>query len=181
MDFITKILEKLKIKEIVSILLFSTLILTILPQYMLDFLGLTEIKDKYQIQISLCLISCLSYYVYKLFKLVLYFICSCIFSDSKIAIKYLKKYISYDEISLIIETFYDDSNKSFKTTGYIDYCDGRKTALESKSIIYRSSQISSFGTEFAYNLQPYARNFFNENLRNGSLEIRNNNFKYKLR
>ena len=33
---------------------------------------------------------------------------------------------------------------------------------------------------FAYNLQPYAREFLNRNLRNGNIKIQNNSFEYML-
>lgn len=159
MQFIDSIIKKLKVKEIISILFFTTLILTIIPIEILTKLGLDDFIQQYKMYISLCLIVCSAYYLLKVFTFISQFILNRIFSDKKVAIKYMKNHMSPDEISLIIQTFYDSHNDQFKATGYIDYSDGRKTALESKNIIYISSQISSFGTEFSYNLQPYARVF----------------------
>lgn len=38
---------------------------------------------------------------------------------------------------LLIEVFYDNGNNAFKSSGYIEYSDGRKTPLESKWIKYK--------------------------------------------
>ena len=79
----------------------------------------------------------------------------------------------------IIEVFYDRKNNIFRTTGYIDFSDGRKAALENKHIIYISSTISN-GLSFSYNLQPYAAEFLNKNLRENNIKIEGNNMRYNL-
>lgn len=178
MSFIDTILKKFKVKEIVAMLFFTTLIITIMPNNILNHLGLLSLTKKYKTYISLVLILSTSYYLFIIFKYLLYFLYKKIFNDSKIAIKYFKNHISYDELELLIQTFYDPINNQFKTMGYIDFVDGRKTPLESKNIIYLSSQISNFCTQFSYNLQPYARDFLNQKLKEGKLEISNGNFKY---
>lgn len=180
--FINTIINKFKIKEIAAISFFSSLILTILPNSILKNLALLEFRNRYKTVISLILIITSSYYLFNLIKALGIIILSRIFPDHKKAIKYMKNYMSEDEMSLIIETFYDHHNNLFVSTGKIDMTDGRKTPLESKKIIYLSSQISYF-SEFAYSLQPYARNFLNDNLRNGNIQIdrNNNNFSYSLK
>lgn len=49
-----------------------------------------------------------------------------------------------------------------------------------KYIIYRASQIG-YGYKFSYNLQPYALNFLNNNLRTGRIKISSNSFKFNLK
>ena len=180
--FISTIINKFKIKEIVSIFFFSSLILTILPDNFLENLALLNFKNSYKTTISLILIITSSYYLFNLIKTLKIIILNKIFPDHKIAIKYMKYYMSEDEMALIIETFYDYHNNLFVSTGKIDMSDGRKTPLESKKIIYLSSKIG-YLTEFAYSLQPYSRKFLNDNLRNGNIKIdkNNNNFSYCLK
>lgn len=174
--FISAIINKFKIKEIAAISFFSSLILTILPDSILKNLALLEFKNNYKTAISLILIITSSYYLFNLIKAFGIIIFSRIFPDHKTAIKYMKNYMSEDEMALIIEAFYDAQNNLFVSTGKIDMSDGRKTPLESKKIIYLSSQIIYLG-EFTYSLQPYARKFLNDNLRNGNIIIDKNNNK----
>ncbi|MFK0540869.1 hypothetical protein, partial [Escherichia coli] len=134
----------------------------------------------YKTTISLVLIVTSSYYLFNLLKTLNIIILNKIFPDYKKAINYMKNYMSEDEMGLIIETFYNHENNLFVSTGNIKISDGRKTPLESKKILYLSSQISYFD-EFAYSLQPYARKFLNENLKNGNIKINENSFSYSLR
>lgn len=184
MDLIKSILEKLKVKEIVGILFCATAIFTMLPKEVLVYLKLLEIREKYQIYISLCLIMTSAYYMFNILEFVGKFIVKRIINEKRIAIKYMKKQMSEDEMKLLIEVFYDKYNNNFKSSGYIEYSDGRKTPLENKWIIYLASTMSNadrYGyCEFAYNLQPYARKFLNKNLKNGNIKIQNNSFEYKL-
>ena len=181
MEFINTIISKFKIKEIAAISFFSSLILIALPDSILKNLALLDFRNNYKTNISLILIITSSYYLFSLIKTLKTIILNRMFPDYKKAIKYMKNHMSQDEMALIIETFYNLENNIFVSTGYITISDGRKTPLESKAIIYLSSQVSYFDG-FAYSLQPYARKFLNKNLKNGNIEIdRNkNNFSYCL-
>lgn len=179
-DFISAIINKFKIKEIAAIAFFSSLILTTLPNEILKNFALLEFRENYKTTISLVLIFTSSYYIFNFIRFLKIIIITKLFPDYKPAIKYMKNYMSEDEMSLILETFYNKDNDLFTSTGYISITDGRKTALESKNIIYLSSQVSYYDT-FAYNLQPYARKFLNENLKNGNIKIGNDKFEYLLK
>ncbi|WP_346876824.1 super-infection exclusion protein B [Clostridium sp. UBA5712] len=184
MDLIKSIVEKLKIKEVVGILFCATLIITALPQDVLTYLKLSEIRDKYQMYISLCLIITSAYYMSSILGFVGKFIVRRIINEKRIGIKYMKNEMSADEMELLIEVFYDKNNNTFKSSGYIEYSDGRKTPLENKWIIYLASNMSNTNRydycAFAYNLQPYAREFLNRNLRTGNIKIQSNSFEYRL-
>lgn len=180
MEFINMIISKFKIKEIAAIAFFSCSILIILPNSILENLALLEFRNNYKTTISLILIITSSYYLFKLLKILKVIILHKMFPDYKKAIKYMKNHMSQDEMALIIETFYNPENNLFISTGNIKISEGRKTPLESKKILYLSSQISYFD-EFAYSLQPYARKFLNENLKNGNIKINGNSFSYSLK
>lgn len=176
------ILQKLKIKQIVGIIFFVTLILTLIPYDVATTMGLNIFKERFQMYISLCLIASSSYYLLEVTNFILRFIIGKINNPKRIAIKYIKKEISEDEMGLIIQRFYDESLNRFVSSGKIDINDGRKAALESKYILYRASSISYGYTTFAYNLQPYVREFLNKSLKKGKFQIyiNDDNISYNL-
>ena len=178
LQIIDSLSTKLKIKELISILFFLTLILTILPVDILGALGILEFKEKYQAYISLLLIGSIAYYLYQFSKFILDIVIDRFFGPKQIAIKYMRKNISRDEMALIVEKFYDYQENIFKSTGYISYSDGRKAALEHNYILYRSAQVSSRRMAFAYNVQPYALDYLNEKLKKGDIEISQGRFSY---
>lgn len=184
MDLIKSIVEKLKIKEVVGILFCATLIITVLPREVLIYLKLLEVRNKYQMYISLSLIITTAYYMFNILVFVGRYITTKIINEKRLAIKYMKSEMSADEMGLLIEIFYDKRYNTFKSSGYIEYSDGRKAALESKWILYRASSMSNTAIyahcAFAYNLQPYAREFLNRNLERGNIKIQDNLFEYRL-
>ena len=88
----------------------------------------------------------------------------------------MKKHLSYDQMQLIILTFYDKKHNQFNSCGYINIVDGRIAALQKNKIIYRSSNIENIMLGFAFNLQTYALEFLNENLKKGNIEIFDDKF-----
>lgn len=176
------ILQKLKIKQIVGIIFYVTLIITLIPYEIAKTLGLSILKDKFQMYISLSLIASISYYLLGMTAFILNSIIAKINNPKRVAIKYIKKEISEDEMTLIIKRFYNKSSNSFVSSGKIDINDGRKAALEKKYILYRASNISYGHTTFAYNLQPYVREYLNKSLKNGKFQIDSNgdNISYNL-
>jgi len=179
MDFIKAIIEKLKLKELFAILFIAGLVITFLPSDMADKIKVSEFRETYQTYISLCLIVIGSYYISGIVNYIRKIIWRKFHNAKKIAIKYMKDTMSPDEMGLLIEKFYAKENNRFRTTTYIDFSDGRKAALESKFILYRASSMSQ-GYSFSYNLQPYALEFLNENLRRGNIIIESTGFQYKL-
>lgn len=180
MDFIKVIIEKLKLKELFAMIFIGGMIITFLPNKIAEKIQISEFRVKYQTYISLCLIIIGAYYILKIASFILNSILNRVFSNKKIAIKYMTNTMSGDEMALLVETFYDNRNNVFKTTGYIDFSDGRKAALEYKHVIYRSSDVS-YGFDFAYNLQPYAIEFLNRNLRQNNIKIEANSIEYNFK
>ena len=178
--FVKAIVDKFKIKELVAIIFVAALIVTLIPKDIATKLNILEFRNDYQTYISLCLIVTGANYILGIFNFIKRFFMGKIFSWKRTAIKYMKRYMSQDEMGLLIEVFYDRKNNRFKATGMIDVSDGRKAALESKHVIYLASQVSEWYS-FAYNLQPAPREFLNKNLVEGNININANSFKYILR
>ena len=159
---VKSIIDKLKIKEIIGILFIASMLITFLPETIASELNLLNFREKYQTYLTICIILTSSYYLFIVLKYIGIFILGIIVNDKKTAINYMKKYMSPDEMGLLVQTFYDKNEMRFKSTGYIDLSDGRRTPLESKKIIYLAAQMGSTLYGFAYNLQPYALEFLNE-------------------
>lgn len=64
-----------------------------------------------------------------------------IFNAKRLAIKYMKNTMSPDEMILLMQTFYDVRNKRFRSSGTIQYNDGRKTLLEQKYMLHHLRNI----------------------------------------
>lgn len=178
--FLKAIVDKFKIKELIALIFVAALILTIVPKDVATKLNILNFKNEYQTYISLCLILTSAYYILNTLKFLWKIITGGIFSWKRTAINYMKRYMSPDEMGLLIQAFYDKENNQFKTTGMIEYSDGRKAALESKHIIYLASTMSEWYS-FAYNLQPVIREFLNKNLNEGNIQIGRDSFKYILK
>lgn len=180
MGVIKAIIEKFKLKELIDIIFVAAIIITIIPKDTAITLNILKFREKYQTYISLCLIITGAYYIVGILIFFRKFILGKIYNWKRTAINYMKNYMSPDEMGLLIETFYDRENNSFKTSGMIEYSDGRKAALESKHVLYRASSMSEWYA-FAYNLQPYVRDYLNMNLQQGNIRIMPNRFEYVLK
>jgi|GEM_PF-1275008 len=186
MELLKVLIDKFKVKELIGITWITVLIITILPNDVLEYLKIITIREKYQMYISLALIISSAYYIIKILSYAGKLLLKIIINEKNIAIKYMKNSMSPDEMALLIQAFYDKNNNTFKSCGYIDFTDGRKTPLVSKYIIYLASNMSSTDVlsnglcAFAYNLQPYVREFLNKNLKNKNIRITGNSFEYNL-
>lgn len=186
MELLKVLIGKFKLKELIAIIWCISIIIIVLPNNIMDYLKILTIREKYQMYFSLSLIITSAYYVINVLRYVAKFLIKKIFNEKKIAIKYMINAMSTDEMALLIQTFYDKDNNTFKSSGYIDFSDGRKTPLESKYIIYLASTMSggnglNYGAyAFAYNLYPHSREFLNRNLKNNNIKILGNSIQYIL-
>lgn len=180
MEIIRSIIEKLKIKEVCGIVFIASLFISFMPNELAEKMGLQIIRIKYQSVLSGVIVCIGAFYIYFLIEKIARFIKLRFFGIEHTAKHYLKNAITDDEKMLLIEKFYDKQKQSFVTTGYIDLSDGRKAALEYKGILYRSSSVSSYYTQFSYNLQPYALKILNDNVRKGNIVIEDDRYKFSL-
>lgn len=187
MELLKILIGKFKLKELFAIIWWTSLIIILLPNNIMDYLKILIIREKYQMYISLSFIITSAYYVINILKYVVKFLIKILFNEKKIAIKYMINEMSKDEMTLLFEAFHDKDNNEFKSCGYINFSDGRKTPLESKYIIYLASNMSSTDVlnngfyAFAYNLQPYAREFLNKSIKENNIIITGNSIQYKLK
>lgn len=181
MGIIKAIVEKLKIKELFTILFIAGICFSLIPPNIASGMRILELRNKYQSFVSIGLIIIGSYYILCLLKSIKKKIYNKKNSAKRIAIKYMKEHMSLDEKRLLIEKFYDGDDNAFNMTGYIEINDGRKAALERMGIIYRSANVSYY-TMFSYNLQPYVLEYLNQNLILGKIDIQGSqeDFRFKF-
>ena len=181
MSIIKTIIEKLKLKELFAIVFVAAIVITAMPNDLAQRMKIDTFRNTYQTYISLCIIAIGAYYVLHLLGWIKKHIWAKFHNWKKVGIDYMKKYMSPDEMWLLIETFYNDKNERFGSSGFIDCMDGRKAALESKHIIYLASRTGNIIDGFSYNLQPYALEFLNKNLEEGNIRVENNQLVYELK
>ena len=181
MSIIKTIIEKLKLKELFAIVFIAAIVITAMPNDLAQRMKIDTFRNTYQTYISLCIIAIGAYYVLNILGGIIRFIWRKFHSIEKIGTNYMKYHMSPDEMQLLIRTFFDIDNYIFRSSGTINYGDGRKAALESKHIIYLASHMGSVVYGFAYNLQPYALEFLNKNLVEGNIRIENNRIFYQLK
>jgi len=180
MGVVTAIVDKLKLKELFGIVFIAAIILTILPTEAAVKMRILEFRESYQPYISLCIIAIGAYYILHIGIFISNIILGQLINSKKSAIKYMKTYMSPDEMGLLVQTFYNRRNGRFCSSGKIDYSDGRKAPLESKNIIYLASTMGNLVEGFSYNLQPYVLDFLNDNLDKGNIHIGETGIQYKL-
>lgn len=181
MSIIKTIIEKLKLKELFAIIFIAALIITFVPNEWAQKMKIDTFRNTYQTYISLCIIAIGAYYVLHLLGWIKKRIWAKFHNWKKVGIDYMKKYMSPDEMELLMITFYDANNHIFRSSGTIDCLDGRKAALESKHIIYLASRTGTIIKWFAYNLQPYALEFLNKNLYEGNIVINGDRMSFQLK
>lgn len=181
MSIIKSIIEKLKLKECFGIIFVAALLVTFMPTEWAQQMKIVEIREEYQTYISLCIIVIGSYYVLLLFAWFKRLIWKKTHCTKRIAINYMKKHMSQDEMLLLIDTFYDERNQRFCSSETIDFMDGRVTPLKSMHIIYLASRVGTIFNGLAYNLQPYVLEYLNRNLLEGNIVITDKEARWKLK
>lgn len=177
-EVVKSIVDKLKIREIIGILFIASLLITFLPDDISAKMNLLDFRENNQTYLTICIIVTGSYYLFTLFRYFGVFILRKIVNDKKVALNYMKRNMSVDEMNLLIQAFYDFDMNRFKSSGKILLEDGRKTPLESNKIIYLASQIGDLLTGFSYNLQPFALEYLNDQLHKGNITITRDRFSW---
>lgn len=85
--------------------------------------------------------------------------------------------MSMEEMILLIMVFYDEKINSFRVLGKIRFDNGIKIPLIFYDVIYLTSNLGNICSGFSYNLQPYALEFLNNNLKDGNINIQERTFR----
>jgi predicted PurR-regulated permease PerM len=178
-EIIKRFIDKLKLVYFVLLVFISGMIITFLPQKVVEKLSLVDFKNKYQSYISLAVIVSGVLLLILLVAFIYRKIMSSVYSFERRGKKYLTEKMSLDENSLLVQTFYSKENHIFLCTGYIDLTCGIQKGLEYLKIIYRSSSVGANFLSFSYNLQPYVLDFLNNGLARRTIYIQNELIHFK--
>lgn len=164
-DLVGKLVDMLKIKEIIVGLLIAGVFILFVPDRFLDMLGLQVWRDTYRSQIGvtvlICSIFCLIWIVVWIRNKIAYSTLSYV----RISRRYLKKTISREEQAFLIGHFYNIELEEFNSTAELNITSGNVALLQNAFIISRASNASSSAPYWAYCLQPNVRIFLNKLLR----------------
>lgn len=176
-DLVGTIIEKLKIKEIVVVLLLSGSVILFAPVRIVNILGLYSWRDEYRSYIgitvlicaALCLIWIAIWFMNIIYALVLAY-------QRRM---YLKKTISDQEKEYLIINFYDFKRGEFKCTANMDVTSGNTSLLKDACIIERATQLARSFDCWAYCLQPGVRKYMNKAIKKKKITITTNGSGWK--
>ncbi len=173
-EIIKNIFNKVDFKIIVRTIYFASIIFSIFPENIINYLGLLSFKTNYQFVISIVFIILTCYY----FAMIIQFLLNKI--NNRILTKKLRKMmkrISRNEKQYLMK-FYNQKTKAFDTSTTFDISNAIVNLLQSKKIINVGSSVSVGYTNFDYYLQPWALDYLNELLNEGKIIVNDDSFEW---
>lgn len=177
-ESLAHIIEILNIKFIVFGIYIVSIFGIIIPQNIVQYLGLLKIKQQFQTTISLVFLFISAYYMAILF--------SVIFSkvSEKLKVRKLNKYFTKVLRSLTLEEkyvlmdFYDQSRGQFGLQANLSMQESAVNLLSTKLIISRGSQIGDLYGGVSYYIQTGPYKELNQMLKNGEIKVSENGFEW---
>lgn len=165
------IVDKLKIKEVITALLIVCIIILFVPEKFISTLGLVEWRDVHRTEIGgtllFCGVLCLIWIITWIFNKVN----SDDSAAKRVSRAYLKKLISTDEKVFLIEHFFNRDKNEFDSCGYVDMTSGYITPLVNAMIIYQATRVGHGVKRWAFNLQPGVRMYLNKAVKKGKIAV----------
>ena len=165
-DIFGKMIEKLKIKEVILAVLIVGVIVLFMPVDFISVLGLDEWRNKYRSVIGLIVLFCGVCCLIWLFVFLKNKFFPVERREAKFIKKYLMKLISSQEKEFLINHFFNFDRQEFMVTAQVDLMDGCVASLTSAFIIYRAANIGYGPNNWSYNLQPIAQRYLNKAILN---------------
>lgn len=167
----TNIVDKLKIKEIITALLIVCIIILFVPEKFISILGLVEWRDTHRTEIGGTLLFC---GVLCLIWIIMWIANKVNNGDGaakRVSRAYLKKLISTDEKVFLINHFFNRNTNEFDSCGYVDMTSGYLAPLTNAMIIYQATKVGHGVKRWAYNLQPDVRIYLNRAVKKGKITV----------
>ena len=178
-EAVLNIIDKLNIQ----VLLLGTWIISIIgvfvPNDFFKYIGLLEVKTKYQWIISVIFLFLGAYYLALLIRWG-YSQISSVLEKRKMN-KYFPKILrelSDDEKRLLVECFYRDDEKKFGLEANLNIRSATVNVLASKKIISSGAQIGDLVRGFSFYIQPGAYEELNKMLKKGEIKIGEKNIEW---
>lgn len=180
-EILASLVDKLKIKEVITALLIVCLITLFVPESFISTLGLVEWREVHRTEIGgtllFCGVLCLIWTIIWIFNK----INNGDGAAKRVSRAYLKKLISTDEKDFLIKHFFNRDTNEFDSCGYVDMTSGYLTPLVNAMIIYQATRVGHGVKRWAFNLQPDVRMYLNKAVKKGKIVVsRDGQYIWKL-
>lgn len=180
LNVIGKLVDKLKIKEIIVSLLIAGIFILFAPDRFINTLGLEIWRETYRSHIGavvlVCGIFCLIWIIVWLKNKIF----NSYFAYMRVSRGYLKKIISNEEKEFLIRNFYNFDHGEFNSTAKLDITSGNVYLLQNAYIIAPSAKASASPSHWAYCLQPNVRMYLNKAVKKKKVVITGSGYTWKL-
>lgn len=179
-NVIGKLIDRLKIKELITVLLIVGLLILFLPDKFLNILGLQVWRDNYRSHIGGCVLICA---IFCLIWIIIWIKNKLFFSTfayMRVSRKYLKKIISKEEKEFLIRNFFNFDRMEFDSSAQLDITSGNVYLLQNAYIIAPSAKASKCADRWAYSIQPNVRIYLNKAIQKKKIIITPNGYTWKL-
>ncbi|MEY8491507.1 super-infection exclusion protein B [Lachnospiraceae bacterium 29-91] len=181
LEILANIIDKLKVKEVITALLIACIVILFVPDRFLGMLGLVDWRNKHRTEIGgvllFCGILCLIWIVTWIFNSVR----SGNRAAKRVSRSYLKKLISTDEKEFLIRHYFNCDTNEFDSCGKVDMTSGYLAPLTQAMIIYQATRVGRGVNHWAFNLHPDVRIYLNKAVKRGKIVVsRNGEYKWNL-
>ena len=180
LDLLGKVVDKLKIKELITVLLIVGTLILFAPDKFVDIFGLLTWRNAYRSYIGGVVLVCT---VFCLVWVVIWVRNKIFFSELaylRVSRNYLKKIISNDEKEFLIKNFYDYNQKEFTSTAKLDITSGKVLLLQNAYIIAPAAQAMDSPKYRAYCIQPNVRLYLNKAIRKNKIVVTAKGYTWKF-
>lgn len=180
LDLLGKVVDKLKIKELITVLLIVGTLILFAPDKFVDIFGLLTWRNAYRSYIGGVVLVCT---VFCLVWVAIWVRNKIFFSELaylRVSRNYLKKIISNDEKEFLIKNFYDYNQKEFTSTAKLDITSGKVLLLQNAYIIAPAAQAMDSPKYRAYCIQPNVRLYLNKAIRKNKIVVTAKGYTWKI-
>ena len=174
LDFFIKIIDRVKIKFVFFLLFILSIILLFFPEVQSEIIGEFEIPTEWKFFLYIIfLISLISIVVY--IPITVFRKISKVKNNVKRKIVNSLKSLSDDENKFIVETFYDESERKFRSVGEASLSSGYFLLLSKKHIILQNNHhlFDLDGCMTDVVIQPFVLQYLNSRLKWKLIKIKN--------
>ncbi|MBD5499428.1 MAG: hypothetical protein HDR11_17055 [Lachnospiraceae bacterium] len=181
LGLLANIIDKLKVKEVVTALLITCIVILFVPDKFLETLGIVDWRNGHRTEIGgtllICSILCLIWIVTWIFNEVR----NGDWAAKRVSRAYLKRLISTDEKEFLIKHYFNFDTNEFDSCGKVDMTSGYLAPLTQAMIIYQATRVGHGVNHWAFNLQPDVRLYLNKAVRRGKIVVyRDGQYKWNL-
>ena len=180
LDLLGKVVDKLKIKELITVLLIVGTLILFAPDKFVDIFGLLIWRNAYRSYIGGVVLVCT---VFCLVWVVIWARNKIFFSEMaylRVSRNYLKKIISNAEKEFLIKNFYDFDRGEFTSTAKLDISSGNVLLLQNAHIIAPAAAIRTSPIYSAYCIEPNVRIYLNKAIRKNKIVVTAKGYTWKL-